>query len=500
MSNDNIRKALQSGDVTQAKIDDSARRVLTPLFAIGAFDKNNTNTAANNVTTEAHELLATKLSAMSTVLMKNTGLLPLSSSKKITIAVIGKEAMGLTVHGGGSGKVLPAHVSAPLNSIRAKLGVPVPPPPAPTPSNCTDGHFLVGYDYANTDHQSNAKASSVAACCALCAARSGDKCNYFSYTGGTCWMKSSGANLKPKAGVTAGSCHSTPGPSPPPAADCSPDGKNCVKYNDGSDTAAAAALAKTADVTIVFIATDSSEGSDRRDLSFGDSDALVAAVAAAAGTKTAVVFVTPGAALTPWAKDVAAVLTPFMPGQAYGDAITSVLFGDVNPSGRLPLTFPNIENEVNFTTSQWPGVNGRATYTEKLLIGYRWYDTHNVKPAFPFGHGLSYTNFSYANLVCGTSSCSVDITNTGEIAGAEVAQLYLGFPSSAGEPPKQLKGLQKLTLAPGAKQTVTFTLKPRDTSIWDITTHQWKQITGEYGVFVGASSRDLRQTGKLTVH
>ena len=95
-------------------------------------------------------------------------------------------------------------------------------------------------------------------------------------------------------------------------------------------------------------------------------------MAKAAGDKTIVVFVTPGAALTPWAKDVSGVITPLMPGQAYGDAIASVLFGDVNPSGRLPLTFPNVENEVNFTVNQWPGVDGKAEYTEKLLVGYRW--------------------------------------------------------------------------------------------------------------------------------
>jgi beta-glucosidase len=507
MSNAKIREAMQSGSVKQAKIDDSALRVLTPLFAVGAFDKNNTNTPANNVSTEAHNQLAMSLSAMSTVLMKNDkGLLPLrapSSTRDApyTIAVIGKEAMGLTVHGGGSGHVNPAHVSAPLDSICAKLGVPALPPPAPAPNNCSDGKYLVDHDYANTNHQTDAKAPSVAACCALCASRSSPMCRAFSYVGDSCYMKAAAENLIAKKGVTAGKCHATPAPAPKPDQSCSPDGKKCVKYADGIDLASSAAIAKSADVAIVFIATSSSEGSDRKDLSFGSSDDLVNAVAAAAGSKTAVVFVTPGAALTPWAKDVAAVLTPFMPGQAYGDAISSVLFGDVNPSGRLPLTFPNVENEVNFTTSQWPGVNGKATYTEKLLVGYRWYDTHNVKPAFPFGHGMSYTTFGYSNLAVDAAGAkiTVDITNTGKLLGAEVAQLYLGFPASAGEPPKQLKGLQKLTLAPGTKQTVTFDLTDRDLSIWDITVHQWKKISGDYGVFVGASSRDVRQTGKLTV-
>ena len=392
MSSDSIRDAMKSGKVTQAKIDDSALRILTPLFAVGAFDTNNTNTKANNVSTAAHNEVAMKLSAMSTVLMKNDNrLLPLQASlpkasssspdsstrrsSPYTIAVVGKEAMGLTVHGGGSGQVDPAHVSAPLNSICSKLGVPLLPPPAPAPNNCSEGNFLDDHDYANTDHQSEAPAASVSACCALCAERhtsGGPACRAFSFLEGRCFMKASAANLIAKKGVTAGTGHNVPGPAPVPEQTCSPDGKTCVAYYGGDDPAAAAAVSKTADATVVFIATSSKEGSDRADLSFGSSDALVAAVAAAAGPTTVVVFVTPGAALTPWAKDVAAVLTPFMPGQAYGDAIASVLFGEVNPSARLPLTFPNTENEVNFTQSQWPGVNGTATYTEKLLVGYRW--------------------------------------------------------------------------------------------------------------------------------
>jgi beta-glucosidase len=277
---------------------------------------------------------------------------------------------------------------------------------------------------------------------------------------------------------------------------------NCVYYNDGSDVAAALALAKTADAVLVFIATTSSEGGDRSDLSFGAEDDLATQVAQAAAGKTAVVAVTPGAVLTPWAKDAAAVLIPFMPGQAYGDAVMDVIFGDVNPSGRLPLTFPNVENEVNFTQSQWPGVNGRATYTEKLLVGYRYYDEHQITPAFPFGHGLSYTTFSYANLkiASGSSpSVSVEVTNTGKVSGSDIPQLYLGFPTGSDEPPQQLKGFKKVTLAPGAKQTVTFTLTDRDLSVWDTGSHAFKKVTGTFDVAVGASSRSISQKGTLVV-
>jgi beta-glucosidase len=147
------------------------------------------------------------------------------------------------------------------------------------------------------------------------------------------------------------------------------------------------------------------------------------------------------------------------------------------------------------------------------LVLVRWlcspasrYDTHNVKPAFPFGHGLSYTSFGYSGLVVGDYAASanattvtVDVANTGPIAGAEVAQLYLAFPVAAGEPPRQLKGLKKLPLNPGEKKTVTFALRDRDVSVWSTATHSWEKVKGDFGVFVGASSRDIRQTGKLTV-
>merc|ERR1712038_133319 len=150
-----------------------------------------------------------------------------------------------------------------------------------------------------------------------------------------------------------------------------------------------------ADVAIVFAGTSSSEGGDRRDLTLGSEDNIIANVAKVLGKKTVVVAATPGALLTPWRDDVGAILIPFMPGQEYGNAITDILFGDVNPAGKLPITFPKVENEMNLTQHQWPGTNGISLYSEGLNVGYRWYATHDVSPAYPFGHGLSYTSFVY---------------------------------------------------------------------------------------------------------
>ena len=210
----------------------------------------------------------------------------------------------------------------------------------------------------------------------------------------------------------------------------------------------------------------------------------------------------PGAVLTPWTDDAAAVLTMFMPGLEMGNALSDILYGDVNPSGRLPLTFPNIDNEQNFTQSQWPGLpvatGKESTYTEKLEVGYRWYDAHNVVPKYPFGHGMSYTTFDYSGLSVVGLNVSFTVKNAGAVAGAEIPQLYLGFPESAGEPPKVLRGFEKIALEAGAAKTITFALDSGFLSVWDATLHGWAPVQGTFGVFVGASSRDIRLNGTMT--
>jgi len=285
-----------------------------------------------------------------------------------------------------------------------------------------------------------------------------------------------------------------------------------ITYNNGSDTAAAAAVAAAADVAIVFTGTLSSEGSDRASLSLDtglsyatNQNELIAAVAAAQ-KETVVVLTVPGAILCPWNAAVKGIVTNFMPGQQCGNAITDVLLGNVNPSGKLPLTFPNRENETDFSPAQWPGLPDPshptyANYTEKLLVGYRFYDHHNIQftTGFPFGHGLSYTSFAYSGLKVTSGEVTFHVENTGSVAGAEVAQLYLGFPASAGEPPRQLKGFEKVHLEAGAKHVVTLKLSPRDKSIYDADEKKdWAVVSGDFDVFVGSSSRDTRLTGKFT--
>ena len=500
MSNKGISAALEKGDVTQARIDDGAKRVLTPLFAVGAFDKANNNTQENNVTTVASVALARKLAAQSIVLLKNEKVLPLRTGKPLTIALIGKTALHPVVHGGGSGSVVPAYVPTPFDVIRAKLHLPGRPPPAP--ANCSGRKWDVGVDYRNTDGQTQAPATSVDECCDLCAKRTSPSlCSTFTYVSADkmCWMKTSDHNHVKDGGATSGVCRETPLPPP-----CDAAGTTCAYYDDGTDVSRASQLAATVDVAIIFVSTSSSEGGDRSSLSFDDNaDELVISIASAA-KKSVVVGVAPGAVLTPWRASIDALTLGFMPGQEYANGLLDVLFGEYNPSAKLPLSLPNYENEVNFSHSMWPGdknASGRVSvYSEKLQVGYRWYHAHGVAPAFAFGFGLSYTTFGLSSLKVSGTGVTCDVQNKGQLAGGAVVQLYLTFPTSAGEPPRQLKRFERVELSPSGTHSVAFTLEDRDFSTWDPTTHAWRKVTGKFGVSVGQSSDDAEAlVGEIVV-
>jgi beta-glucosidase len=297
-----------------------------------------------------------------------------------------------------------------------------------------------------------------------------------------------------------------------------------VLYADGTAQADAVAAATAADVAVVFAATGDSEGADRPDLSlrytpctlFGcspvsgaDQDAIIAAVAAA-NPRTVVVLETGGPVVMPWITGVASLLEAWFPGQEGGNAIASILFGESNPSGKLPQTFPASEKDLPTAGSpeQYPGVNDakgvpRAKYSERLLVGYRWYDAKGIKPLFPFGFGLSYTTFRYSALSVRRRTegavASFTLTNTGRRAGAEVAQLYVADPQAAGEPPKQLKGYRKVSLGPGQSTQVSIPLDRRAFAHWQTARHGWVVTPGRYDVMVGGSSRDLPLHGAVQV-
>jgi beta-glucosidase len=278
-----------------------------------------------------------------------------------------------------------------------------------------------------------------------------------------------------------------------------------VVYNDGADPAMAAAAAKDADVVLLMVGNKDSEGKDRPDLQLPKNQSALVSAVAAANPRTIVVLKTGGVVLMPWIDHVPAILEAWYPGEEDGNVVADLVFGDVNPSGKLPMTFPRSETQTPVSSpSQYPGVNATAIYSEKLDVGYRWYDAQNQSPLFPFGFGLSYTTFAMNNLAVsratsGQCSASLDVTNTGPREGAEVVQIYVAAPPSAGEPPKQLKGFKKVTLKPGETCRVEIALDTRAFSIWDTKVNQWRVFPGEYQILAGDSSRDLPLRGTITI-
>lgn len=293
-----------------------------------------------------------------------------------------------------------------------------------------------------------------------------------------------------------------------------------VTLDDGKDMEGAAALAAASDVAIVIVGDRSIEGRDRPNLDLPyiddvDQNALVSAIARA-NPRTVVILKNGGPVLLPWLDQVTAVLEVWYPGQEDGNVVANLLFGVVNPSGKLPITFPAADREgAASTASQFPGVLVdsvlTSTYSEGLQMGYRWYDANNRSPVFPFGHGLSYSSFEFSDLVVtprvsdGRTPIHVQfiVRNTGERAGSEVPQLYLGFPSAAGEPPKRLVGFDKVTLAPGENKLVQITIDPNAAnhplSIWNPGGQAWCILDGEYQVYLGNSSAAIALNDSLIV-
>lgn len=263
-----------------------------------------------------------------------------------------------------------------------------------------------------------------------------------------------------------------------------------VTFVDGTNPSAAAAAAREADVAIVFANQWAGEAFDVP-LTLRD-ESLIDAVAAA-NPRTVVVLQTGGPVLTPWSAKVAGLLEAWFPGTQGGDAIANVLFGKVNPSGHLPASFPRSVDQLPKPSE--PN-KGDTHYTEGATVGYKWYDAKGDTPAFPFGHGLSYTSFGYSGLSAKAANNSLTVSftvrNTGKRRGMDVPQVYV---SGAGwEAPKRLGGFKKVDLAPGASTRVTLTVDPRLLSMFDETTNSWKRAGGTYKVMLGASSRDIVQT------
>ncbi len=435
-----LKKAVESGEVSPARLDDMVHRILRTEFDSGIVDDPPQPESPNVM--RGFEV-AQKTAEEGSVLLKNDHeQLPLNASSLRSIAVIGGHADVGVMSGGGSSQVSPAG------------GNPVPPPPDLSKNPMTAFMLLEVY------HRS-----------------------------------------APLRGIQEKAPHAT------------------VKFDSGTDPASAAALAKSSQVAIVFATQHASEGMDLKSLSLPDNqDALIEAVAAA-NPHTIVVLETGGAVLMPWIDKVAAVVESWYPGIRGSEAVANVLFGDVNPSGKLPLTFPKSEADLPHPIhvgppkpdannpvpklAGAPGLIGMAmgigpffdvNYDEGLKVGYKWYDAEKKPVLFPFGFGLSYTTFAYSGLKItpdDSTTVSFTVKNTGHRAGSEIAQVYASLPESAGEPPNRLVGFARIDLAPGESKQATITVNRDRLTVFEEASDSWKLPPGQYTIRVGASSRNL---------
>jgi beta-glucosidase len=199
----------------------------------------------------------------------------------------------------------------------------------------------------------------------------------------------------------------------------------------------------------------------------------------------------------PWVNKAKSILQSWYAGQEYGDALFEILTGLVNPSGKLPTTFPKRIKDTP-AYSCYPGENLQMSYDEKLLIGYKWYDRKKIEPLFHFGHGLSYTNFEYSNLRISNSdknnfTCSFNIENVGDISGFEISQCYISFMNcDEDEPIKKLQGFDKTYINSGEIKKIEISLDSKSFSTWDIKNHQWEIKKGVFNILIGASSNDIK--------
>ncbi|HEY1005133.1 MAG TPA: glycoside hydrolase family 3 C-terminal domain-containing protein, partial [Streptosporangiaceae bacterium] len=499
-----LQTAVQNGTIPKSVLNTMVQRVLTEMFRFKLFSQPRTGSTSATVTTPAHVALATQVAESGTTLLKNTGsALPLSSGG--SMAVVGPAADASPVYaGGGSAYVLPSGTVSPLAGIKAAAGsgtsvayqpglptdtsLPAIPPAdlspayAPTP-------FGGSYTGTLTAPETGTYVLAITNPCGCYTS------TYLSLDGKQIIDDPSTPPVHTYSvavPLTAGKTYQL---------SISGDSSQLLWGTPSAlapGIAAAVSAAKSASVAVVVVSDDTeSEATDRLSLNLpAAQDELISAVAAA--NPHTVVVVNAGAPVAmPWLPAVAGVVDTWYPGQTSGTALASVLFGQTDPGGHLPVTFPASLSQVPAsTTAQFPGNGSTVQYAEGVDVGYRWYDAKDVTPLFPFGFGLSYTRFAFSHLSVsravtdGTQDVRVSavVTNVGHRPGSEVAQLYLGGPSGTGEPPRQLAGFRRVSLAPGASARVSFDVTPQAMSWWSDPASGWTQTAGHYQVYVGDSS------------
>ncbi len=526
-----LNSAIASGQVPAAALKGMVGRILTEMFTFGLFDRAPSGSTSANVATTAHATTAQQVAEEGAVLLKNSGgLLPLSTSAHKSVAVIGADASTAVQNAGGGSAAVTGSSLSPLQGITTRAGsgvsvqyaegnpasekLPNIPAGALAPASgsgtgltaqfynntslsgtpvLTVNNSVPDLDFADQSPGAGVNSSNGSArwTGTLTAPQSG-RYTFATTSDDGSRLSVNGQEIlnqwRDQATSTAqGAITLTAGQKVPVELDYyqgTGDGNISLSWALPDFTSpaisAAVTLAKNSSVAVVFASNYEAEGGDLASIGLpGTQDQLIAQVAAA-NPHTVVVLNTGSAVTMPWIDSVAGVLEAWYPGQANGTALARLLYGDVNPSGKLPVSFPKSLTDVPAATAaQWPGVDNQVKYSEGLNVGYRWYQAKNIAPLFPFGFGLSYTSFSFSNLSVsgldshGRATATATMTNTGTSKGADVAQLYVGDPTTAGEPPLQLKGFQRVELAAGASKQVTFPITLRDLSSWDETAKKW---------------------------
>ncbi|MGA8462737.1 MAG: glycoside hydrolase family 3 C-terminal domain-containing protein [Trebonia sp.] len=501
-----LQTAIKKGTIPLSALNTMVQRVLTEMFQYNLFNQPRTGSPSATVTTPADVAVATSVAEEGTTLLKNAGsALPLSATNGGTIAVIGPSAsVSPTYAGGGSAYVIPSSTVTPLAGIQAAAGsgtnvtysqgLPADTSlPAIPSSNLSPA-------YSSTPSGGSYTGTLTAPATGTYVLAITNPCNCYTPT----YLSLNGQQIiddpstppvhtySVAVSLTAGQTYKL-----------SISGQSS-QLLWGTPTAlapsisAAVTAAQSASAAVVVVSDDTeSEAADRPSLNLPSAqDELISAVAAA-NPHTIVVIDAGAPVAMPWLSQVAGVLDAWYPGQTSGTSLASVLFGQTNPSGHLPVTFPaSLSQMPTSSPAQFPGNGSTVQYSEGIDVGYRGYDAGNLTPLFPFGFGLSYTTFSFSNLQISPASgngtqneqVTATVTNTGTRAGSDVAQLYLGDPSGTGEPPRQLAGFQRVSLGVGQSTQVSFTITPQQESWWNDSANGWSQTEGTYNVYVGDSS------------
>ncbi|SIS03339.1 beta-glucosidase family protein [Natronorubrum thiooxidans] len=444
-----LAAAVDAGEVQPDRLEDMVRRLLGQRERVGYLEATttdeNTDSGASSLEragaldTPAHRRLAERLAARSTVLLENDGVLPLAD--ETDVAVIGPNVHKATLGGGGSSETTPFQSTNPAAGTRARADGAVTV--ARGVDTVPDLSLFDVLPFVGDGEDESASADEIAA-------------------------------TEP-VGIDVAE----------PSID------------------AAVEAARDAAVAVVFVRDRTTEAKDRDSLRLpGEQDELVEAVAAAAD-ETVVVVNSSGPVEFPWRTDVAAILEAWYPGQADGAAIASVLYGDRDPSGRLPVTFAPERTYPASDERQYPGIDRKAQYEEGVFIGYRHFDADGVdaEPTYPFGHGRSYAAFSYRDAtVVDERTIRVTVENVADRSGREVVQAYVRPPESSPveRPTRELAGFESVALEAGETQTVDLDLESRALGRYDLE-QGWVVDPGTYTVEVARSARDVRKTVSLEV-